>query len=195
MEDLAGYPASSDWDYNDHYWNVEVVNLEQTGNSSIGGVVWDDTITGDAVYNLGDPSDHLLANIAVNLFGDGAFVQTVYTDTSGVFAFTHLPAGSYHVQVQSDVTVEFVAKDVGNDYYDSDLDAGGWTDPIPLDGKSGGEQLGGRAGGSAVQPPGGPADPNPDRWSEQRTTGGEVGEGVPGSIRTTRASRHWWPRT
>jgi len=96
LEDLTNFPGQPDWDYNDHHWTVQVIDVDaiEIGTGSIGGVVWDDGLNSNNVRDTNDPR---LADVAVALFRNGVYQRTTYTSSTGAYSFTQLPTGSYQV--------------------------------------------------------------------------------------------------
>lgn len=133
LEDLANFPGSSDWDYNDHSWGVVVTDLEivETGTASVTGTVWDDHYTPDHQRTTG--SNPALSDVSVALYtGGGRYLKTTQTNTLGQYTFAQLPAGSYKVMVEGIIGALPVLPDVGSDSTDSDVLAGGWSAPFTL---------------------------------------------------------------
>jgi len=90
-------------------------------------VFWDEDKDGIFDFNeRGAPG------VTVNLWRDGAIVQTVVTDAEGYYFFEDIPSGDYQVEVVLPAGWSFSPKDVGADErYDSDFDpATGFTDII-----------------------------------------------------------------
>ncbi|MDX1692019.1 MAG: SdrD B-like domain-containing protein [Acidimicrobiia bacterium] len=91
--------------------------------ASIGDLVWED-VDGDGVRDDGEPG---VSGVTVRLYdADGAEVASTTTNADGVYGFSDLTPGTYHVEV--DLPSGFVAtlRDRGSDDgLDSDVDAGG----------------------------------------------------------------------
>ncbi len=138
LEDQSHDPPICDWDYNDHSFVAEVLNLDDPpppppGPGSISGVVWDDNPNQN---HLRDFIEAGRDGVGVSLYtADGTFIKSTVTNTNGAYSFTGLPVGGYRIRVNVMFLEGFVQPNYpGDETRDSDVDLEGWSDPIPLGG-------------------------------------------------------------
>ncbi len=90
--------------------------------ASIGDRVWND-LDGDGVQEPGEPG---VGGVTVRLFnGAGVEVGSTATSADGVYGFSNLTPGDYHVAVTIPGGYVATPRDQGGDTTDSDIDSGG----------------------------------------------------------------------
>jgi len=137
LEDLSSYPNQADWDYNDHYWTVEVMDLTDepaaNGPGAISGHIWADD-TRDERRNVAN--DTPKPNTLVTLYtSTGREITSALTDINGRYSFVNLPFGNYRVVVEKAFFESFVQQHYGNGQYsstDSDVDEYGRSGVVPV---------------------------------------------------------------
>lgn len=98
-------------------WDAGVYRL-----AAIGDRAWLDS----NVNGLQDDGEPGLAGVTVKLFdGQDAEVATQQTDANGLYLFTNLAPGSYHVEFVVPDGYNVTLQDAGDDALDSDIDAQG----------------------------------------------------------------------
>lgn len=110
------------------------------GLASVSGTVWLDQVLNDTRDPFTPQGDAPLADVRVYLLdGSGNVFLSTFTDANGKYSFTRLPSGRYSVEVEGDVLLQFVTKDVGSESHDCDVGVDGRSDPFELNGTTGGE--------------------------------------------------------
>ncbi len=131
----------------DGRWDIEAFACSVPPTGSIGDWVWNDANGNGAQdegasYGLGGITLRLYRDDGDHLFepaGDDALVDTQVTDANGLYTFSHLPAGTYWVDVDdtslptgytltTDNEPLLVSLDVGENYEDADFGYAGRGD-------------------------------------------------------------------
>lgn len=101
--------------------------------SLIGNHVWLD----DNANHFQDDWERGIGGICVNLFdANGNFIQSTSTDSNGYYAF-NVNEGSYILQFEKPVGMEFVQKNVGDEAVDSDVEqTNGQSDVVTISSSS-----------------------------------------------------------
>ena len=96
--------------------------------ATVSGRAWSDP-TADGVQSLGQPG---IAGVPVYLFNQsGILVASTLTDANGAYSFTVIASGTYTVQFGFPGVFAFSPEYQGSDQTaDSDVNAGGFTDPF-----------------------------------------------------------------